>query len=219
MKNHLIISLLFLSIGLSQKEYHVNDLIEMDNGLTTVKFSDEPITGKVYGFFGEKSNPQRVYVGNMVNGKKEGNWKSYYHSTGKKKYDENYKDGKLDELRTEWYENGNIKSITSHKETRNRIVKVQYVEYYENGWKENEGNEWNENRKDWNEWTEWYENGQKSSERTWDEKEDGLWTYFYENGQKYLEKTYKVGKEISSKCWDKDGNECECGQYWWEGCK
>ena len=78
---------------------------------------------------------------------------------------------------------------------------------------------WNENRKDWNEWTEWYENGQKSSERTWDEKEDGLWTYFYENGQKYLEKTYKVGKEISSKCWDKDGNECECGQYWWEGCK
>ena len=122
-------------------------------------------------------------------------------------------------VHTETFENGNIKSITSHKETRNRIVKVQYVEYYENGWKENEGNEWNENRKDWNEWTEWYENGQKSSERTWDEKEDGLWSYFYENGQKYLEKTYKDGKEISSKCWDKDGNDCECGQYWWEGCK
>ena len=105
----------------------------MDNGLWTEKFSDEPISGKVYDYFGEKSNPKKVYMGNMVNGKKEGNWKSYYHITGKKKYDENYKDGKLGELRTEWYDNGNIKSITSHKETRNRIVKVKYIEYYENG--------------------------------------------------------------------------------------
>ncbi len=51
MKNHIIISLLFLSVGLSQQEYNINDLIEMDNGLFTVKFSDEPITGKVYGGF------------------------------------------------------------------------------------------------------------------------------------------------------------------------
>ena len=49
MKNHIIISLLILSVGLSQKEYNGNDLIEMDNGLWTEKFSDEPITGKVYG--------------------------------------------------------------------------------------------------------------------------------------------------------------------------
>ena len=48
----LIISLLILSIGFSQQEYNVNDLIEMDNGLLTVKFSDEPITGKVYGIYG-----------------------------------------------------------------------------------------------------------------------------------------------------------------------
>ena len=54
MKNYLIISLLILSVGFSQQEYNVNDLIEMDNGLTTIKFSDEPITGKVYGYFGEK---------------------------------------------------------------------------------------------------------------------------------------------------------------------
>ncbi len=53
MKNHLIISLLILSVGFSQQEYNINDLIEMDNGLFTVKFSDEPITGKVYGYFGK----------------------------------------------------------------------------------------------------------------------------------------------------------------------
>ena len=53
MKNHIIISLLILSIGLSQKEYNSNDLIEMDNGLYTIKFSDEPITGKIYDYFEE----------------------------------------------------------------------------------------------------------------------------------------------------------------------
>jgi len=211
--------LLFLSIGLSQQEYNSNELVQMDNGLWTKKLSDEPISGKVYGYFGEIKPLKKIHKGNLLNGKKEGNWKSFYHSTGKKKDEENYKDGNLDGLRTEWYENGNLKSITSHKKTRNRIEKIKYVEYYENGWKESEGNEWNENMKDWNEWTEWYENGQKSSERIWDEKEDGLWTYFYENGQKYLVKTYKDGKEISSNCWDKDGNECECSQYWWGGCK
>jgi hypothetical protein len=72
MKHHLIISLLFLSLGFSQKEYNVNDLIKMDNGLATVKFSDEPITGKVYGYFGEKDNLKKVYMGNLLNGKKEG---------------------------------------------------------------------------------------------------------------------------------------------------
>jgi len=43
MKNHIIISLLILSVGVCQQEYNGNDLIEMDNGLFTVKFSDEPI--------------------------------------------------------------------------------------------------------------------------------------------------------------------------------
>ena len=87
MKNHIIISLLFLSVGLSQQEYNLNDLIEMDNGLWTVKFSDEPITGRVFGYFGEESNPKKVYIGNLLNGKKEGKWVSYYHSTGKKEFD------------------------------------------------------------------------------------------------------------------------------------
>jgi hypothetical protein len=24
---------------------------------------------------------------------------------------------------------------------------------------------------------------------------------------------------ITNKCWDEDGNECECRENWWEGCK
>ena len=59
-----LLSVLFLiSIGFSQQEYNGNDLIEMDNGLWTVKFSDEPITGKVFGYFGEIKPRKKVYVG------------------------------------------------------------------------------------------------------------------------------------------------------------
>ena len=84
-----LLSVLFLiSVGLSQKEYNSNDLVEMDNGLWTEKFSDEPISGKVYGYFGEESNPKKVYIGNVRNGKKEGKWVSYFHSTGKKSYED-----------------------------------------------------------------------------------------------------------------------------------
>ena len=123
MKNHIIISLLFLSIGLSQKEYNYNDLIEMDNGLYTIKFSDEPITGKIYDYF-EEFKPysgaiisgKKVYMGNLLNGEKEGRWKSYFHSNGKKKFDENWKDGERDGLFTQWYENGKKQKEGTYKD-------------------------------------------------------------------------------------------------------
>ena len=76
MKNYLIISLLFLFFGCSQNEYNSIDLIVMDDGLYTVKFSDKPISGKVYGYYGEE--------GNLLKGKKEGTWKYYAHYTYKK---------------------------------------------------------------------------------------------------------------------------------------
>jgi len=67
--------------------------------------------------------------------------------------------------------------------------------------------------------TTYYENGQKWLESTYkDGKEDGLWTTWYENGQKMGEETFKDGVVISEKCWDEDGNECECGYYVSRGC-
>ena len=69
-------------------------------------------------------------------------------------------------------------------------------------------------------WTSWYENGQKKQEETYKDGEyDGLKTSWYENGQKSWEGTFKDGESISSRCWDEDGNECECSEKWWEGCK
>ena len=78
----------------------------MDNGLWTEKFSDIPITGGVYGYFGENKPYKKVHMGNIRNGKKEGKWVSYHHSTGRKSSEENWKDGKLNGLSTFWYEDG-----------------------------------------------------------------------------------------------------------------
>ena len=117
MKNHLIILLLFLSVGLSQQEYNSNDLIEMDNGLWTEKFSDEPITGKVYGYFGKDGEElTKVYIGKLINGEKDGKWTIWFHNTGTKQYEENWKDGELDGLETWWYENGQKKYERTFKD-------------------------------------------------------------------------------------------------------
>ena len=88
----------------------------------------------------------------------------------------------------ETYSDGNIKSITYHKKSRNGIEKVKYEEYYEHGQKSSEGT---------------YRDGRFYG--------DGKWTWWYKNGQKSEERTYKDGKMISVKCWDKDGNEIDCG--------
>jgi antitoxin component YwqK of YwqJK toxin-antitoxin module len=174
----LIILLLFLSVGFSQQEYNGNDLIEMDNGLYTVKFSDEPISGKVYGYFGEVKPYKKVYMGNIRDGKKEGKWVAYYHKSGKKVYEETYKDGEWDGLGIMWYENG----------------QKEFEGTYKNGKMDGK-------------YTSWHKNGQKADEGTYkDGKEEGLWTAWYENGQKELEGIFKDGEVIEASAWDEDGN-------------
>ena len=100
MKNHLIISLLFLSVGLSQKEYDINHIVEQNN-VYIKKFSDEIVNGKVFQKFGD----MKVPLGKMKGGKKEGKWMVWYDN-GTKQEEQNYKDGKKNGLTTEWKENG-----------------------------------------------------------------------------------------------------------------
>ena len=135
MKNHIIISLLFLSVGLSQQEYDINDLIEMDNGLWTEKFSDEPISGKVFGywFLGEDNNKKKVYVGNLRNGIKSGKWTTWYYN-GRKGSEITYKDGKQDGLWTWWFENGQKKGELTYKDGKKGLR----TGWYKNGQKERE---------------------------------------------------------------------------------
>ena len=105
----------------------------------------------------------------------------------------------------ETYDYGNIKSIKYHKKTRDRIEKVKFEKYYENGQKEKEGT-YKDGKKD-GLWTYWNENGQKKSEVTYKNGElDGLWISWFENGQKKTEGTWKDGNFISVKGWNEDGS-------------
>ena len=92
----------------------------------------------------------------------------------------------------ETYENGNLKSITYHKETKTGTEKVKYEVYHYTGQKAAEGT-YKDGKED-GLWTYWWKNGKKESEGTFKNgKKDGKWTDWYENGQKKEEETYKDG--------------------------
>lgn len=77
---------------------------------------------------------------------------------------------------TEVFNNGNIKNITTYKKKKNRVTKVKYEEYFENG--------------------------QKYSQSLFDSDEvNGLMTFWYQNGQKKEEATYKNGIETGIHSW------------------
>ncbi len=105
----------------------------MDNGLWTEKFSETPITGKVYRFFGEKSDIKKVYFGSLLNGKKEGRWTTWWDN-GHKKFVGNLKDGKRVGFVTEWFENGRKKREGTYKDG----ITDGLSQWYENGQKERE---------------------------------------------------------------------------------
>jgi len=120
----LIISLLFLSVGLSQQDYNYIDLIKMDNGLWTEKFSDQPITGRVYGGLDDREgNLEKVYKGYLLYGKKEGKWISNLY--GKKSVEQNYKYGKKEGKWIYWYENGTKSEEMTYKDDK-KLLKTKW---------------------------------------------------------------------------------------------
>ena len=53
--------------------------------------------------------------------------------------------------------------------------------------------------------------GKLLTEANWkDGREHGTWKDYYENGQLQAEKNYTLGKLISQRCWDEEGNKIEC---------
>ena len=71
-------------------------------GIGYLKGSDTPYTGKYYGLY---ENGQKQVEGNVKNGKRD-ELVTQWFENGNKKEEENYKDGKPDGLWTQWYENG-----------------------------------------------------------------------------------------------------------------
>ena len=134
---------------------------------------------------------------------------------------------------TEVHNNGNIKNITTYKKKKNRVEKVKYEEYFENGQKYSqlffESNEvnglmtfWYQNGQKKEEATYkngveigihswWYENGNLKSKGSFNHGEpNGLWVYWYENGQKSGEGVLKNGKQDGLVTeWHKNGKVAE----------
>ena len=71
----------------------------------------------------------------------------------------------------ETYNNGNISSISYHKDTENGLELIKQEVFHFTGGKSMTGT---------------FENGLR----------EGIWTFYYENGIKRLEGTYRSGKKI-----------------------
>ena len=172
MKNHIIISLLFLSVGLSQKEYDINHIVEQNN-VYIKKFSDEIVNGKVFQMFGD----MKVPLGKMKDGKKEGKW-IYWYPNGQKKSVLTYKDEKLDGLFTIWYENGQKKVKRTYKDGEPDGLETKW---YENGQKRLE---------------ETWKDGEWISEKEWDEDGSDV-NYIYDSWYGYTTNELTIGWKCS----------------------
>ena len=112
---------------------------------------------------------------------------SLYEVGGQKKSEGNLKDGELNGLWTDWYENGQKGDEGTYKDGK---LDGLWTSWYENGQKEREVT-YKDGKRD-GKWTFWYENGQKSEEGTWKEgKKDGKWTWYNDDG------TVKEVKEVT----------------------
>ena len=89
-----------------------------------------------------------------------------------------------------WYTNGR-KSY--EEEYKNEKLEGKYIEWYENGNKMHEGEY--KNGKEEGKWIGWWENGNKLYEGEYKNGEqEGKWLGWYENGDKWYEKEFKNGK-------------------------
>ena len=125
MKNHIIISLLFLSVGLSQQEYNTSDLTELD-GLWY--HNNDLITdGSIFQMFGD----EKLVSGKILNGKKEGHWR-YYDKNRKLNNIQLYEEGKSSEFMIihQYHEDGSLKLRMT---LRDKIPWGKYSLFYPNG--------------------------------------------------------------------------------------
>jgi antitoxin component YwqK of YwqJK toxin-antitoxin module len=121
--------------------------------------------------------------------------------------------GKRDGLYTQWYENGQKKWEGTYKDGKIVEEWTFYYDYYENGQKKWEGTYKDGKLNGLS--TEWHENGQKKKEGTYkDGKKDVLWTFWNKNGQKIREGTAKDGKPYGKWTYfNEDGSVKEVKEY------
>ena len=241
MRNHLIVSLLLLSIVVCKQDYNWEDLDEKD-GVIYKKLSDDPLTGRVYDYFNDDNqNLKKVYLGRLIGGKRDGKW-TYWFNNGNKEMEINFRDGKQDGLGIRWYKNGQKMNELTYKDG---ILNGLYTHWREDGIKSEEGSfkggrlhglvtywSWIDGKL-YSESTYkdgkkrglqiiYYKNGQIESEDIYkDDKKNGLSIFWSEKGEKLWEGRYKDGREIGQwNQYDLDGKvlrvyDCDKGECDW----
>jgi antitoxin component YwqK of YwqJK toxin-antitoxin module len=226
MKNHIIISLLFLLIGCSKDL----DTLEKRGDIYYEINSEEPFSGLIINKY---ESGQKHTKGYLTNGREDGYWTWWYEGSpknhirlyldnildnlpylfydswenyGQKRKVVDYLDGTKDGLSTEWYENGQLQEEGHYKEGK---LEGLWRRYFDNGILSIKGNYKDDKQEGF--WKSYYDNGQLYLDRIYkDGKLEGLWKSYYDNGQLKYEWNYKEGELISQKCWDEEGNEKEC---------
>ncbi len=126
----------------------------------------------------------------------------------------------------ETHKNGNISMISHYHDTEKGLELIKQETFHFSGPKSMVGYFKNGLRD--GTWTYWHENGQMRLEGVYQKGfKDSLWTRWYKNGviatKYYYDNTTLDGKvmewHIDKECWDSKGNECECGESWWDGCE
>ena len=128
MKHLLLMAFAILTIGCGEKKSDgVNlDELEVREGVTYLKNSDSPYTGKVFEFH---YNGQKKSEGNYKDGKRDGPV-VVWHENGQKHVEAGYKDGKYDGFWTMWYEKGQKNSEVNFKDGKPDGLTVSW---HENG--------------------------------------------------------------------------------------
>jgi len=120
MKNHIIISLLFLLIGCSTDI----DTLQNRDGVWYEFNSEEPFSGYVYKEF--QSGKKRM-KGWFKNGKQEGSITSWYEN-GQKELVGKFKNGKKDGIYTLWYPSGQMRNKVDFKNGKNNGFDTYWYE-------------------------------------------------------------------------------------------
>ena len=193
MKNHIIISLLFLLIGCSTEL----DTLQKRGDTYYEINSEEPFSGLIINKY---ESGQKHTKGYLTNGREDGYWTWWYEGSPKN-HIRLYLDNILDNLPYLFYDSwenyGQKRKVVDYLDgTKDGLI----TEWYENGQKKEEGT-YKDGKED-GLWTGWYDNGQKEIEGTFkDGKPDGLSTLWYKNGQKKQE-----GTENEWTYWNEDGS-------------
>ena len=158
-----------------------NDVQDRD-GIIYLSNETKPFSGKNLCKY---ENSQNKSKGKVKDGKKNDIWTEWYEN-GQKMSETAYKDGKTHGKCISWHENGQIKSVKNYKDGK-YDGKVNY--WYEDGQIKTEriykeGKEIGESGSIITR----YLNGQIKLQNNYkDGKKDGKTTYWYENGQKLVE--------------------------------